>query len=156
MVKKILSIKFKFLILAFVSFVFTSCDPFDCIVPRGPELPKKKDFYTGANREFRFEIEAEVKNQPNDDHYDYYFTLEGNYPSTLKYRREGVRTLVVYGTIPQAGTYEFIATVSVDNIYEYYDDEDDGGLIQEDGDDLCFYEKSEIYKIIVEKNYVEN
>ncbi|WP_196892492.1 hypothetical protein [Aureivirga marina] len=136
------------------SFLFTSCDPFDCIIPSGPELPSRKPFTVGANRDIYFEIEAEVKNSYRDDRFDYHFTVDGEFPSTLHYRVKGRRTLVFYGVIQQQGNFTFTVNLSVEDL-DYYDDIDyDTPFLNEDGDGLCYSHTSENYTIEVVKNLV--
>ena len=136
-----------------------SCDPYDCIIPSGPELPTKKNVIVGANKSFSMEIKAEVKNTTFDDSYEYIFSVGGNFPKTLEYRKEGIRKLVISGFIQNQGEHTFEVYLTVRDLNATAGDpilgDETSPFIREDGDDLCFKDTSESYTIEVVKNLKE-
>lgn len=132
------------IIFVFISFLcFTGCDEIiECIINKSPELPDKILKVGLVNSYYSDFINAEIKNEPRDDDYDYYFELYGKLPEgiemTVDYRRvyfEGIPT--------ESGSFNFTIVLSVDPPL-YYDDE-----TGDYEDDMCSYSTSKGYTITI-------
>ena len=133
----------RFIVIFFLFSIFNSCSELiDCIASTKPELKSKilRLGYTGQT--YSDFIEASVKNDSNDNHYDYYFTVDGNFPPGLTYSEQG-RKLIFSGSGNQGGTYTFKVIVTID--YPEYYDEEQG--FWEDDNRICFGNNT------VSKNY---
>ena len=134
--------------IVFILFTTFGCSELiDCIASTEPELKSKtlRLGYTGQT--YSDFVEAAVKNDSHDNDYDYYFTIEGNFPPGLTYFKQG-RKLFFNGSGSQSGTYTFKVVVTID-YPEYYDV--DQGFWEYDnricfGDDTC----SKTYKITIQ------
>jgi len=95
------------LLLVFSLFSFTNCEDFlDCIVNRRPELPNK-EFGVGDLQTYYYEeFDAQIKNEPRDNDYDYEFEIQGNLPEGLQ-MVVNYRTVSIEGLPTFPGTYTF-------------------------------------------------
>lgn len=137
--------KFKHLfITTLLSVSFLSCeDILDCVIGRSASLPNKS-FQVGIENIFYSDyISAEVKNDPDDENYDYYFDLYGDLPEGLDYYVDN-RLLIIEGVPTESGYFEFTVHLMVDGPI-YYDYEDDTYH-----DPLCSESDSMTYGIVIE------
>ena len=133
--------------IVFLFFFFlslTGCDDvIDCNINKSPEL-QDKVLATGLINEYYSDfINAEIKNEPNDDDYGYYFEVYGDLPEGIEisfdYRRvyfEGIPT--------QSGVFNITIYLSVDPPL-YYDYDTD-----EYEDSLCSYTTTKGYTIRIQ------
>ena len=129
--------------MVFILFTTFSCSELiDCIASTKPELKSKSLSLGYTNQPYSNFIEASVKNDSNDDDYDYHFSISGNFPPGMTYFEQN-RRLYFNGAANQGGTYTFKVTVTID-YPEYYDD-DEG--FWEDNNRICFGNNT------VSKNY---
>jgi len=134
--------------LAFIcmSLLFTNCqDILECIINRHPELPKKTLAVAEVNQSYFETINAEIKNEPLDDSYNYYFSVNGNLPRGVSFYVD-FRTLVFEGVPLVAGTYTIKVNLRVAQSSNYSDDCENNF---NDCDGLCEESTSETYTIIV-------
>jgi len=102
--------------------MFSSCeDVFDCIIERSPELPNKV-FKIGQINQYYYEaFDAEIKNEPRDNDYEYYFDIVGELPNGFELLIN-FRTVSILGVPESEGVYEF--TVFLDVVPPLHYDED--------------------------------
>jgi len=123
-----------FLALFVLFLTFNSCSELiDCIASTKPELASKSLPTGYTNQSYSNFISASVKNDSNDDDYDYYFSVSGNFPPGMTYFEQG-RRLYFSGAANQGGVYTFKVTVTID--YPEYYDEEQG--FWEDDNRICF------------------
>ena len=139
--KKVISLAFICMCLMFIN-----CqDILECIINRHPELPKKTLAVAELNQFYQETITAEIKNEPLDDSYNYYFSIDGNLPRGVDFYVD-LRTLVFEGVPLVAGTYTINVRLRVaqsSNYSDYCESEFN------DCDGLCNESTSETYTIIV-------
>lgn len=129
--------------IVFILFTTYSCSELiDCIASTKPELKSKSLSLGYTGQPYSNFIEASVKNDSNDDDYDYYFSISGNFPPGITYFKQN-RRLYFSGAANQGGTYTFKVTVTID--YPEYYDTDQG--FWEDDNRICFGDDT------VSKNY---
>jgi hypothetical protein len=125
---------------------FISCqDILECIINRHPELPNKTLGLAQVNQFYTESIQAEIKNEPLDNNYDYYFSIDGNLPRGIDYYVD-YRTIVFEGEPYLAGTYKFTIRLSVEQSYNYSEECENNF---NDCDGLCSESTSQVYTIIV-------
>ncbi|MDU8886884.1 hypothetical protein RXV94_11985 [Yeosuana sp. MJ-SS3] len=133
------------IVFIFISFLcLTSCEQIiECIINKSPELPDKVLEVGLVNAYYSDFINAEIKNEPRDDDYGYYFELYGELP-------EGIEMLVDYrkvyfeGIPVESGSFDFTILLSVDPPL-FYDFETD-----EYEDSLCSYSTTKGYTIRIQ------
>lgn len=129
--------------IVFILFTTYSCSELiDCIASTKPELKSKSLSLGYTGQPYSNFIEASVKNDSNDDDYDYHFSISGNFPPGMTYFEQN-RRLYFSGAANQGGTYTFKVTVTID--YPEYYDTDQG--FWEDDNRICFGDDT------VSKNY---
>ncbi|TDP59446.1 putative Ig domain-containing protein [Flavobacterium dankookense] len=129
--------------IVFILFTTYSCSELiDCIASTKPELKSKSLSLGFTGQPYSNFIEASVKNDSNDDDYDYHFSISGNFPPGMTYFEQN-RRLYFSGAANQGGTYTFKVTVTID--YPEYYDTDQG--FWEDDNRICFGDDT------VSKNY---
>ena len=129
--------------IVFILFTTYSCSELiDCIASTKPELKSKSLSLGYTGQPYSNFIEASVKNDSNDDDYDYHFSISGNFPPGMTYFEQN-RRLYFNGAANQGGTYTFKVTVTID--YPEYYDTDQG--FWEDDNRICFGDDT------VSKNY---
>ncbi len=134
-------------IFIFISFfLITSCeDTLDCIINVRPVLAHKS-LETGlVGRYYSDVITAEIKNEPRDNDYDYFFDIRGNIPEGVEVIFD-YREVIIEGTPTRSGKYTFTIFLDVDPHYSYY--YDDFGNERYD-DALCTDNTSKTYTILV-------
>lgn len=137
--RKCLSLLFMLTLLSFIS-----CqDILECVINSHPELPNKTLEVAQVNQFYTESIKAEIKNEPLDDSYDYYFSIDGNLPRGIDYYVD-YRTIVFEGVPLVAGTYNFTLELYVEQGNNY---ECENELNNCDG--LCSDSTSHVYTIIV-------
>lgn len=117
-----------------LSIAFTSCNELaDCVASASPELQTKTFPVATVGTSYDQGVTAEIRNDANDNDYQYFFDITGQIPPGLS-RYVNNRTLHFAGTPTQAGQFTFTVKVHVDPP-AYYDG--DGGLFEDD-DRICF------------------
>ncbi|WP_027137152.1 hypothetical protein [Gaetbulibacter saemankumensis] len=84
-----------------------------CIGNRSASLPNH-EFMTGYLEEYYYDrLTASVSNDPNDDDYDYNFTIEGRVPEGLKVVIEN-RSVILEGHPSKAGKFGFVIYLDIE------------------------------------------
>ncbi|MCD2259215.1 hypothetical protein [Psychroserpens luteolus] len=121
------------LLLVLSLFTLSACEDFlDCIINRRPELPNKS-FGVGELETYYYEeFKAEIKNEPRDDDYGYFFEIDGELPEGLE-MFVNYRTVSIEGLPTNPGTYRFTVLLFVDPpvSYDYETDQYDDPLCSE-------------------------
>ncbi len=112
-------------------FSFSSCNELaDCIASTTPELQSKILKEGNVGSEYSDKINSEVKNDPNDNAYGYYFNVEGKLPDGLAYTVSH-RVFSINGIPTKAGTFKFKVILRIDPPHDW---DEDGG----DSNRICF------------------
>ena len=115
----------------------TACDAaFDCLDNDGPVFEKQVLLPAVLNQVYTDTIRASVKNEPQDQRFDYRFTITGQLPAGIVAESIG-QSLVFNGTATVAGDFPFTLYVEVD----------DGLNAQDSG--LCFVNTTSNYVLKV-------
>lgn len=139
--KKIFSL---FLLLTFLSLI--SCqDILECIINRHPELSNQPLASAQVDQLYSETITAQIKNEPMDDNYDYYFSIDGELPRGIEYYIE-YRAIILEGIPLVSGTYNFTVRLTVEQSYNYSDTCENS---LNDCDGLCNESTSKVYTIVV-------
>ncbi len=134
------------IILLFSFFSFNSCENVvDCIINVRPVLSDKKLAIGGVNQYYSEIISAQIKNEPQDNAYDYYFDVRGKIPDGLEVIID-YRDVYIEGMPTKAGRYTFTVYLDVDPLNEYYYDEYGN---QRYDDSLCTDSTSKTYTIAI-------
>lgn len=134
------------LIILLSFFTITSCENvIDCIINVRPVLSEKRLAIGGVNQYYSEIISAEIKNEPRDNAYEYYYSISGNIPDGLKVVID-YRDIYIEGTPTKAGRYTFTVHLDVDPPNGYYYDE--FGNERYD-DSLCSDSTSKTYTIAI-------
>ena len=110
-----------------------------------PELSNKTLSRGSVNQFYSEVIHAEIKNEPQDNAYDYFFDVRGNIPDGVEVIYE-YRKVFIEGVPTRSGRYTFTVYLDVDAPNGYYYDE--YGNERYD-DALCSDSTSEAYTIVV-------
>lgn len=112
---------FRFLLIIFCAILFYGCeDVLSCIVPREPEL-KNNEFPIGSTDTYYYaEVKAEIRNEPRDNDYDYFFDFKQPLPQGLDYY-VNYRTISIEGMPETPGTYQITLLLYVEGPFR--DDE---------------------------------
>ena len=150
--RKILISFMKCILILFIPIFLSSCEEvldqvIDCVDFDNPEfdLDSLPDAVLGEPYSAR--IVASIGNEPNDEAYDYEFSLYGDLPNGLKLVTQDYEPVaVIKGTPTRAGVFEFTLEVEVtpkgsDTYYSYDEDSND------DGNNLCSATDSIDYSI---------
>lgn len=131
----------KFIFVFVLVIISFGCeDPLNCIIPKEPEL-KTNGFPVGSTTSYYYaEIKAEIRNEPRDNDYDYYFDVS-ELPLGMDYY-VNYRTLSIEGNPLEAGTYKVMVYLDVDGPFR--------NNFNEEPDILCDYSTSKTYTIIIE------
>lgn len=106
----------KIYVLAFAStaLLVSGCSELvDCVASARPNLHSKNLATGRLNLSYEDYLEADVTNDPHDDEYDYFFSVQGNLPPGMTYREQR-RRIYFTGTPSQKGTYAFRVRLTVD------------------------------------------
>ncbi len=95
------------LLLIFLSVLtFSSCgDVLDCVFNVRPELHEKNLAVGFVSEHYSEIITAEIKNEPNDDDYDYYFDVTGRLPEGIIVSYNRYREVVLKGIPIKSGRF---------------------------------------------------
>jgi len=131
------------IIIILIPFFFSSCeDIVECIINKRPELPDKRLEDGFTNNYYTKELVAEIKNEPRDDDYEYFFELYDDLPEGLEMIID-YRTIIIEGLPAEKGKYTFTIFLSVDPP-EYYDEHSG-----EYEDSLCSKSTSKAYTLTI-------
>lgn len=133
-------------VLLFSFLLFTSCeDILECIINVRPEL-SQRELNNAFVDEYYFDtITAEVKNEPNDNGYDYYFSVSGNVPRGLDVIYE-YRRIIFEGFPTEPGRYTIRVSLNVEAFNEFYYDDFGNERYH---DPLCTNNTSRVYTLVV-------
>ena len=107
------------LLVAFSAFLFFGCaELVDCVAPAKPNLHSKTLFNGSVGLSYTEFVEADITNDPNDDDYDYFFSVDNNLPPGMTYFEQD-RKVFFSGTPTQAGSFTFKIRLTVDPKYNY-------------------------------------
>lgn len=135
------SLKF-ILILSFIS-LYSCQDILECVINRHPELQDKTLEIGRKDHLYQDFIKAQIKNEPLDNSYDYFFHISDNLPPGLNIIVD-FRTLIIEGVPEEAGTY-FIEVNLRAQQYDYYYDDCESDF--NDCDGLCSETTSRTYAL---------
>lgn len=112
------------IILLIFFFSFTGCeDVVDCIINVRPELHDKV-LAIGFVDEYYFEnITAEIKNEAQDNSYDYYFNVSGRLPEGIEVYYDTYREVTFEGVPKESGRFRITVSLEVVALDGYYYDE---------------------------------
>lgn len=126
--------------------LLNSCqDVLECIINRHPELSSNALAPAQVGLLYSEIITAEIKNEPSDDSYNYYFSIDGKFPSGIEYYID-YRTIIIEGTPLVSGTYNFTVRLSVEQSNKYSEECENSF---NDCDGLCEESTSRDYTILV-------
>ncbi len=124
----------------FMLLFFGCSDLLSCVIPREPELGNKEFPIGSLNTYYYVDLDAGIRNEPNDNDYDYFFEVEG-LPLGLDYY-VNYRTISIEGLAVEPGTFEISIFVEVDGPFR--NEYDDAPEV------LCGYTASKTYSLIIE------
>lgn len=102
------------LLFAAIGFLMTGCaELIDCVASARPDIHSKSLINGTVGRAYSDFIEADITNEPNDNDYDYFFSVDGNFPPGMFYHEQG-RKVYFTGIPSTAGTYTFSVRLTVD------------------------------------------
>jgi hypothetical protein len=131
----------KFLPLLSCFLLFGCNDFWECLIDRRPEL-ESKTFPIGSTETYYYvDVSAEIKNEPRDNDYDYFFEFAEPLPDGLDFF-VNYRTISIEGTPEVTGTYQIVLNLFVDGPFR-------DGFGEEDSE-LCEYNTSKTYTLIIE------
>lgn len=131
--KKILRNIYISLFLSSAFLLFGCAELIDCVASARPDLHSKTLSVGTIGHGYSDFIEADITNEPDDNAYDYFFTVDGNLPPGMMYHEQG-RRVYFSGNPTQAGSYAFKVRLTVDPP-DYYDPNQG---FWEDGNRICF------------------
>lgn len=128
-------------------FSLTNCeDVVDCIINVRPEL-QDKVLAIGFVDELYFDsLSAEVKNDPQDNNYEYYFNVTGRLPKGIEVYYDTFREVTFEGVPKESGRFRITVSVEVVALDAYYYD-DFGNEIFDDN--LCEDYTSKTYVLAI-------
>ena len=136
---------FKKIIVLAPILLFGCQDILECVINRHPELQDKRLNVGNKDQIYYDFINAQIKNEPLDDSYDYYFHISDNLPPGLEVFVD-FRTIVIEGVPEAAGTYHVDVSLRVQQ-YDYYYDNCENQFNNCDG--LCSETTSRTYTLRV-------
>jgi len=132
--------------LLFFVFLFCSCqDILECIVNKRPELSDRTLAVAYVNQLYSEKITADIKNEPMDNSYNYYFQIIGKLPEGIEYTIN-YREIILEGRPLVSGSYKFTVKLSAEQKYNYSEDCESNF---NDCDGLCEESASRVYTISV-------
>ncbi len=110
------------LLLCCSFFTLYSCeDLFECVINKRPEI-HDKTFRDGIVGVYYYEeVTTEIKNEPRDDDYGYFYDIYGDLPEGIQ-MFANYRTVSFEGTPEISGTFKFTLLLYVDPPLNYDDD----------------------------------
>ncbi len=122
------------LLCILLSLTMSGCSELlDCVASARPDIHSKTLVNGTVGHPYSDFIDSDVTNDPNDNAYDYYFSVNGNLPPGMTYHEQG-RKVYFTGTPTQAGSFTFEVKLTVDPPDNY---NLDGGFWN-DGNRICF------------------
>ncbi len=106
-----------YVILALVTFLLvTNCeDIVDCIINVRPELSEER-LQVGFEGEYYFDkVRAGIKNEPLDNDYDYYMSVDGDIPAGIELFFE-YREVIFEGVPIETGRFTFTVHLDVEYV----------------------------------------
>ncbi|MEM9001771.1 MAG: hypothetical protein AAGB24_16045 [Bacteroidota bacterium] len=101
-----------------VALVLQSCDEiYECLFNIEPEIHNKSLATATLGERYSDLVTAEIRNEVNDNDYDYDFYIVGELPPGIFYDINR-RSVTFYGFPEEAGTYRFNVELSVSS-YDY-------------------------------------
>ncbi len=102
--------------------MFSGCeDFFGCVVNKRPEI-HDATFRNGTIGVYYYqEVTTEIKNEPRDNDYDYFYEVYGDLPNGIQ-MFPNYRTVSFEGTPEVEGTFTFTLVLYVDPPLKYDDD----------------------------------
>jgi hypothetical protein len=131
--KKIKKFTLKLVLVSLVFLAFSCSELIDCIAKASPVFSTNQLDNGSIGINYNEYINSEVRNDPNDDAYDYYYSVEGNLPPGINYHTQG-RKLYFTGNPTTSGSYTFKVFLTID--YPDYYDSNQG--IFDDNNRICF------------------
>lgn len=111
----------KYFSVVLILILATGCqDILECVLNRHPVLSDHMLETGQVNNYYIEEIKAQIKNEPRDDDYYYYFSIDGDLPRGLEYVVD-YRSVIIKGTPQEPGRYTFTVRLSVEQVDDYYD-----------------------------------
>lgn len=105
--------KIYLLVFAAIGFLLFSCaELIDCIASARPDIHPKSLATGTVGNSYNDYIDSDVTNDPNDNAYEYYFSVTGNIPIGMTYHQQG-RKIYFTGIPSQAGSYTFRVRLTV-------------------------------------------
>ncbi|GAA3604156.1 hypothetical protein Q4Q39_09560 [Flavivirga amylovorans] len=106
------------ILLAFL-FSFSGCDDaLDCIFNVRPDLHDKTLALGFVDEYYSEIITADIKNEVNDNDYDYYFDVTGRLPEGIEVFYNRRREVVIKGTPVEAGRFNIEVYLEVTPYYD--------------------------------------
>ncbi|WP_223547976.1 MULTISPECIES: hypothetical protein [Aestuariivivens] len=138
----------KYLSVILILIFVTSCqDILECVINRHPELPDRMLATGQVDQYFFEEIKAEIKNEPRDDSYYYYFSIEGDLPRGLEYIID-YRSVIIQGFPLEPGRFNFTVRLSVEQANDYFENCES---TLNDCDGLCKETTSQRYSVRIQQ-----
>ncbi|WP_412561119.1 hypothetical protein [Winogradskyella sp. MIT101101] len=131
-----------------ITVLFFGCDDFlDCVAGRNPSLPDKTFPIASTSTYYYVDISAEIKNEPRDNNYDYFFEInEADLPEGVGYFINN-RIISFEGLPVETGTFEIEVYLYVEGpVNVEYDDDGDAYYT----DTLCNHSTQKTYTLIVQ------
>ena len=138
----------RLLSIPLLCFLFFGCqDILECAIGRSAHIPNKT-FPIGSTSEYYYvEFDAEVKNEPRDNDYDYFFEVrESSLPGGISYYAN-YRTLSIEGLATETGVFEIEVYLYVEGPLEVQYDNDGDAYYH---DPLCDNTITKTYTLIIE------
>ncbi|NKI32524.1 hypothetical protein [Croceivirga thetidis] len=109
---------FASLSLVILAFFFNGCDEIsECVFGVNPEIHDRRLSMGVVGEQYYDVITAEVKNAVFDNSYDYFFDVLGELPPGVYFDIDR-RSIELYGTPQEAGTYYFSVELFVETFDE--------------------------------------
>lgn len=143
-VLKLKMMKRYLLIILLISFFsFSGCeDVLDCIVNVRPELHDKTLAVGHVDTYYSDLISAEIKNEVQDDAYDYYFDVSGRLPDGIEVYYNRYREVVFKGIPKESGRYTVRVFLEVRPHYNEFENDRVNGP-------LCSDNTSKTYTLVI-------
>ncbi len=138
-----MTMKYYYPLILVAVFLSSSCsNVIDCLINVRPELQHRQLEAGYADRYYFDKISAQIKNDPNDNSYDYYFSVSGEVPRGIDVIYD-YRDVIFEGVPEETGRFRIRVSLDVD-AYEYYDYQTDTY-----SDGLCTDYTSKVYTLVI-------